>query len=84
MGAHGVGVDLDLVLADEAADRGDLGDTPGLHQPIADVPVLDGAQLVQVPPAGRLAVRVAALQRVPEDLAKGRGVGPEGRLHAVG
>ena len=82
-GPHGVGIHVDLVLADEAADRGDLGHALGRQQGVAHVPVLDAAQLVQIPAAGGIAGLVAALEGVPEDLAQGGGVGPEGGLHAL-
>ena len=83
-GPHRVGVDVDLVLLHEAADRGHLADPLGAEQVVAHVPVLDRAQLVQVPAAGRVAVGVAALQRVPVDLAQRRRVGAERRLNAFG
>ena len=38
-------IDRDLVLLDEAADAGDLGDALRLGQLVAQEPVLDGAQL---------------------------------------
>ena len=38
-------IDDDLVLLDEAADRRDLGDALGLGELIAQIPVLDRAQL---------------------------------------
>ena len=40
-------IDDDAVLLDEAADARHLGDALGLGDPVADVPVLDGAQLRQ-------------------------------------
>ena len=79
--AHGVGIDLDLVLAHEAAHTGHLAHPLGRGQGVAHVPVLHGADLVGIPAARRPAVWVAALQGVPEDLAQGRGVGAQGRAH---
>ncbi len=78
VGAHRVGIDVDLVLLDEAADRGDLADPVDRLQGVANGPVLDAPELVEVPAAGRVAVGVAPLERVPEDLPEGGGVGAEG------
>ncbi len=39
---------------------------------------------MEIPAAGRMAVRIASFQRVPEHLAQGRGIGTERRLHAGG
>ena len=41
VGAELVGVDVDLVLLDEAADAGDLGDALDGLELVADVPVLE-------------------------------------------
>ena len=43
--AHAAGIDDHVVLLDEAADAGDLGDAFGLGQSEADLPVLQRAQL---------------------------------------
>ena len=40
-------IDDDAVLLDEAADAGDLGNALRLGEAVADVPVLNGAQLGQ-------------------------------------
>ena len=45
--AHAAGIDDDIVLLDEAADAGHLGNALGLGQPEADLPVLQRAQVGQ-------------------------------------
>ena len=47
IGLQADGVDLHLVLADEAADRGDLGDSGQRLQGVAHIPVLVAAHLLQ-------------------------------------
>ena len=85
IGTHGLGVEVDLVLLDEATHRGHLRHTLGGTERIAHVVVLQGAQLLRVPAAGGLSrLGVAPLEGVPEDLAQGRGVGAQCRLHALG
>ena len=64
VGAHLDRVDVDLVLLDVAADRGDLGNALDGVELVADVPVLDRAQFGQV--------EAFALDRVPVDLAERR------------
>ena len=78
---HRVRIHVDLVLADEPTHRGDLADSLGRLERVADVPVLRRAQLVQVPATGRFVggfagyrIYFAAFQRVPEDLAQGSGI----------
>ena len=64
-------VDLDLVLLDEAAHRGDLGHPRHAGERVAQRPVLQRAQLGErVPPA-------AVDERVLVDPADAGGVGPE-------
>ncbi len=67
---HRSGIDIDLVLANETADRSHFRDALRRHQRIADVPVLRAAQLVEVPATRRIALFVASLERVPEHLPK--------------
>ena len=67
--AHAAGIDDDVVLLDEAADAGDLGDTLGLRQPEADLPVLQRAQVGEG--------LVLAEDRVLVDPADAAGVGPK-------
>ena len=78
VGAHRIRIDVDLVFAGEPADGGDLADALGAGESVADVPVLDAAEFVKVPPAGGMAVTVPTLQRVPEYLPEAGRVGPEG------
>ena len=80
VGAHGVRVHVHLVLADVSADRGDLAYPVGRLNRVADGPLLDRAKLLEVPSAGRVAVRIPAFERVPEYLPKGRGVRAKRRL----
>ncbi len=77
VGGEPVGVDGDLVLLDEAADGGHLGDAGHRLQGVAQRPVLVGAELVE---------RVAAAtvdERVLEDPADPGGVRPELGLHPL-
>ena len=67
VGAELVGVHVDLVFDREAAGRGHLGHAGDRVELVAHVPILNGAQAAQVLPF--------ALDRVPENLAQGRGVG---------
>jgi len=69
--SHGVRVDVHLVLLHEPADRRHFGNAFSREERVSHVPVLNRSQLLQVPPAGRIALRVAPLQGVPEDLAQG-------------
>ena len=77
-GPHGVGIDIDLVLLEKAADGGDLGHPLRPLQGVAHVEVLDAAQLLWVPAACWPPLGIASLEGVPEDLAEGGGVGSEG------
>ncbi len=74
--AKPVGIDVDLVLLDMAADRGDLGDAWDGVELVPDEPVLETPQVAQ-----RLAI---ALDGVPEHLAHARRVRPERRHRALG
>ena len=76
VGEQPVGIDLDLVLLDVAADAGDLGDPVDRGQLVAQVPVLDRAQLLQVV--------VVALQHVFIDPADPGGIGAEAGRHPLG
>ena len=81
--AHLRGVQLDLVLLHEPADRGDLGDAFDSRKLVADVPILDGAEFRKV---------VAAVGGFPGidieviliDPAEPRGIGAELRGDALG
>jgi hypothetical protein len=84
VGAHGVGIDVHLVFANETADRRDLGDAVGRLQREANAPILEAAQFLQVPAAHGLAVGIASFEGIPEHLAHGGGVGAEGGLNAGG
>ena len=66
-----IGVDVDLVFFDKPADRGHLGNAVRPLQRIADVPVLDATDLVQIPAASWIALRVTAFERIPENLSQG-------------
>ena len=81
-GAHGVRIDVDLVLLHEPADRSHFTDAVGRHQRVADVPVLLGPQLAQIPSADRPSVRVASFERIPEDLPQRGRVGAQRRSDA--
>src|SRR5690606_21769717 len=74
VGAHRFGVDVDLILADEPTDRGDLANPLDRLQGVANGPVLDAAQLVGVPATNGAALWVLALEGVPEDLPQGGGI----------
>ena len=65
------GCDVDLVLLDETADAGDFAHAFHRLELVADVPVLDGAQLGQI--------EALAFDRVPVDLAQSRRVRTEAR-----
>ena len=74
VGAQPVRVDVDLVLANQTADAGDLRHARHRVELIADEPILDRPQIAQ---------RVSpALDGVPEDMADARGIGPERRHRA--
>ena len=74
VGAEGVGVHVDLVLERHPADRADLGHAGHGVDLRAD------EELLQRPAAA--GVEVAAVERVPEDLAQGGGVGRQVRRDA--
>ena len=84
VGAHRFGVDIDLILADVAADGRHLADPLHALKGVADDPILDGPKLVLVPAPDDVAVFVAALERVPKHLPERRRVGPEGGRHSLG
>ena len=48
VGAKPVGIHRNLVLLDEAADAGDLGDTGHARQFVLQKPILDGSQFAEV------------------------------------
>ncbi len=78
VGREAVGVDVDLVLLDEAADAGHLGHARDAGERVADVPVLQRPQVGEV-------VRAALVdQRVGEHPADAGGVGAEDRGGALG
>ena len=71
-------VDIDLVLANVAADGGDLAHPGDRLQRVAHGEVLHAAQLVEIPPANDVALLVAPFERVPVHLPQGSGVRTEG------
>ena len=81
--AHRLGVDVDLILLNVAANRRDLGDTVHAHQGVAHGPILDGAQLLLREAADHVAVGVVSLERVPIHLPERGGVGTEPGRHAL-
>ena len=83
MGTHRFGVDVDLILADEAADGRYFADSGHGLERVAHGPVLNAAQLIRVPPPHDLTLRVLALQRIPEDLPQRGCVGPQRGGHPV-
>ena len=78
VGDQSVRVEVDLVLADEASDRGDFGDAVDTLQPVPERPVLEGSELGQVVPAGRID------QGIFEDPADGGGIRTQRRVQALG
>src|SRR5207247_10706227 len=68
--AKAIGIDVDLVLLDHAADARHLSHAGHGVELLADEPVLNGAKVAE-----RLAL---AFHRVPEDVAHARRVRPEG------
>ena len=81
MGTHGVGVHVNLVLADESPHGGDFADAIDRHQLEANIPVLYRAQLFEVPTAHWIPVGVSPFKRIPVDLPEGRGVRTQSRLY---
>jgi hypothetical protein len=75
--SHGVPVNVHLVLPDVPADGGHLAHPLGGQEAVAHEPVLDAPELVQVPSPHRPALGIPPLQRIPEDLPQGGGVGPQ-------
>ncbi len=78
VGLQPVGVDRDLVLLDEAPERRHLGDAGHGLDAIAEVPVLERAEV------GRAQGVAVVHEGVLEDPAHAGGVGPELRLHPGG
>ena len=78
-----IGVDVDLVFFDKPADRGHLGNAVRPLQRIADVPVLDATDLVQIPAASWIAIRVTAFERIPENLSQGGRIRSQGGRNIV-
>src|SRR5690625_5880840 len=66
------------------ANTGYFTDAFGGYRAETHGPVLQAAQFVQVPAARRIAFGVASLKRVPEHLAQGGGIRPQGGLNAGG
>ena len=73
VGGQLVRIDVDLILLDEAADARDLGDAWHGGEPVAQIPVLEAAQLGQVVLPGLVN------QRVLEDPADAGRVGADRR-----
>ena len=71
-----VGVEKDLVLLAEAADGGDLGDSGHAFERVAQIPVLQAAQLLEIERAALVD------ERVLEHPADAGGVGAEHRRDA--
>ncbi len=69
IGSEPVGIDVDLILLNVAADGCDLGDAGNCIQLITNEPVLDAAKVAE-----RMTV---ALDRVPEHVAHARRIGAE-------
>ena len=78
VGGQGVGVHHHLVLLDEAAHTGHFRDPGNGLELVAQVPVLDAAQLGQVMLAG------GVLHHVLKDPADPGGVGSQGRVDVFG
>ena len=78
VGQELVRVDHDLVLLHESADGGDLGDARDALQGVAQVPVLQRAELLEVEPPGLVH------ERVLEHPADAGGVRAQGRRDALG
>ena len=76
--AQAIRVDLHLVLAHEAADRRNLRDPRHAGERVAQVPILETAQL------GEIMFAAAIDERVLEDPAHAGRVGPERRRDAFG
>ena len=74
VGAEGVWIDVDLIFTNEAADGADFGDGTAREQCVTNLPVLDGAQLVEIPATHGLPLGVAPLKRVPKHLTETGGV----------
>src|SRR6185436_9060479 len=58
VGLEPPGIEIDLVLTDESADRRHLGHAVDALEPVAEVPVLEGSKLAQVVPTGGIDERV--------------------------
>jgi hypothetical protein len=74
VGKERVGVDLDLILLDETAHRGDLGHPGHAPEPVLDVPVVESAK------AGEIVLSAPVDERVLEAPSDPGGVGAEHRL----
>ena len=72
-----IGIYLHLVLLHKSPDAGHLGHTRYAHQPIAQVPVLNRAELLQI-------VFVPAIQHVFVHPTHSRGVGAQGGSDSLG
>ena len=81
---HRLGIYVDLILSDEAADRRHFADAFDGLQCIADRPVLNRSQLVGIPAPNGIALRILSFERVPEDLPECGRVGAKRWRDAVG
>ncbi len=85
IGEQDVGVERHLILLDEAADAGNLGDSLDALEPVAHVPVVESSQFAEMTLAGRVDEGVfegpADSGRVGTE-AQGSPLG-KGSLHAI-
>ena len=83
--AHGIGIEVYLILFDEATDRGHLGHALSRRETVAHVIVLDCAELLRIPSTRRLTrLRVSSFKCVPIDLSEGCGIGTECGPNTIG
>ena len=74
--AHGIRVEVYLILLDVSADRRHLGNSIGSGERITHVVILNGAQFLRIPAStGLVCLGIAPLERVPENLSERRCVG---------
>ena len=71
-----VGVHVDLVLLDESADGGYLGDSGNSRELIAQIPILNAAQV------GQTALMAVVHERVFIDPSRARRIRPDDGMHA--
>ncbi len=81
-GTHRIGININLIFLDKPAHGSHFGHAFCAHQAVTDIPVLNAAQLIQVPASRRLVIRRSPLERVPEYLAQGGCVWAKSRINA--